>query len=203
VPVNERPFPDPASDEIVQRDQARSERNSRLSHMQGRKRSLQLAGAMALKNRPMSPLSMIKATRGFVTKKRVSDVHEQKAALAAKEYTRLGFKYENPHPPVFRDTENALAFKQKDFLLRTKVDAMENPHALSEFNQKPRFHEDIRRGREALATEREGLQGLQEWERNHPLNHRYVPMAVQPDQQPQSTQHLHGATVATFKEQNL
>jgi len=65
---------------------------------------------MALKKRPMSPLSKIKETRGFVTKKRVNDVLEQKATHAAKEYNRLGFKYETSKPPVFRDTENALAF---------------------------------------------------------------------------------------------
>jgi len=90
---------------------------------------------MALKNRAMSPLSKIKEVRGFVTKKRVSDVHEQKAALAGREYPIAGYKYELPRPPVFRDTENALAFNQKDFLLRTKVETMENPHALSDFNK--------------------------------------------------------------------
>lgn len=142
---------------------------------------------MALKKRPMSPLSKIKETRGFVTKKRVNDVAEHNALHAAKEYNRLGFKYEQPKPPVFRDTENALAFNQKDFLLRTKPDGMPNPHALSEFDKLPRFHEDKRRHKEGLETEAAGLEGLYMWDRHHPLNHRYVPLSVQPDKQPAST----------------
>jgi hypothetical protein len=65
-----------------------------MSNMEGRKRNLQLAGTMALKKRAMSPLSKIRETRGFVTKKRVNDVLEQKAIHAAREYNRLGFRYE-------------------------------------------------------------------------------------------------------------
>jgi hypothetical protein len=80
--------------------------------MQEKTRTLQLAGTMALKGRKMSPLSKIRETRGFVTKKRVNDVLEQKAMHAGAEYNRLGFKYEQPLDHVFRDTnpENVLAF---------------------------------------------------------------------------------------------
>jgi hypothetical protein len=56
----------------------RTEREFKLSNMQGRKRTLVLAGTMALKNRAMSPLSKIRETRGFVTTMRVNDVREQK-----------------------------------------------------------------------------------------------------------------------------
>jgi hypothetical protein len=44
--------------------------------------------------------------------------------------------------PVFRDTENALAFNQKDFVLRSKPDLIDNPLGLSEFNKLPKMHED-------------------------------------------------------------
>ena len=54
---------------------------------------------------------------------------------------------------MFRDTENALAFNQKDFLLRTKPDPMDNPHALSEFNKLPKMHEEKFRKLEAKRIE--------------------------------------------------
>jgi hypothetical protein len=94
VPTNERPFPDPETDDKIYADYRRTERNFRLSGMQNKERTLQLAGTMALKGRKMSPLSKIRETRGFVTKKRVNDVAEQKAFHAGAEYNRLGFKYE-------------------------------------------------------------------------------------------------------------
>ena len=56
---------------------------------------------------------------------------------------------------------------------------MENPHALSEFNKLPKFHAEKARGREAKEIEAKGLEGLIPWERHHPLNHRYVPVATQ------------------------
>jgi hypothetical protein len=80
--------------------------------------------------------------------------------------------------PVFRDTENALAFNQKDFVLRSKPDAIDNPHGLSEFNKLPKMHEELYNKREAKRIEAEGLAGQANWERNHPRNHRYVPMAI-------------------------
>ena len=51
---------------------------------------------MALKKRSMSPLSKIRETRGFVTKKRVNDIYEQKAMHASVEYNKLGYQYETP-----------------------------------------------------------------------------------------------------------
>lgn len=112
VPNNERPFPEPESDEKINFDARRTDRHFRLSGMQDKARTLQLAGTMALKGRKMSPLSKIRETRGFVTKKRVNDVLEQKAMHAGAEYNRLGFKYEQPMDHIFRDTnpENVLAF---------------------------------------------------------------------------------------------
>lgn len=145
VPSNERPFPDPDSDEKIEADCRRTERNFRLSGMQSRDRTLQLAGTMALKTRAMSPLSKIRETRGFVTKKRVNDVPEQKAMHAGKEYKRTGYKFTQILPHVFRDTkaENVLAFNQKDFVISSKPDAIANPHGLSEFNKLPKFHGEL------------------------------------------------------------
>ena len=80
--------------------------------------------------------------------------------------------------PIFRDTENALAFNQKDFVLRSKPDPIDNPHALSEFNKLPKMHEEKFRKQEAKRMEAEGLAGKTAWERNHPRNHRYVPIAI-------------------------
>ena len=73
VPTNERPFPEPESDEKISFDARRTDRHFRLSGMQDKARTLQLAGTMALKGRKMSPLSKIRETRGFVTKKRLKD----------------------------------------------------------------------------------------------------------------------------------
>ena len=128
----------------------------------------------------MSPLSKIRETRGFVTKKRVNDVPEQKAMHSAVEYNRLGFKYEQPLAHVFRDTkaENVLAFNQKDFVLSSKPNKIDNPHGLSEFDKLPKFHSELQRQREAVWKEKEGLSGKTAWERNNPRNHRYVPMAT-------------------------
>jgi hypothetical protein len=57
---------------------------------------------------------------------------------------------------------------------------MNNPHGLSEFDKLPKMHSDLARAREAVQNEKDGLAatGKQAWERNHPQNHRYVPMAV-------------------------
>ena len=63
----------------------REERNTKLSTLAGKERTLQLAGTMALKGRKMSPISKLRETRGMVTIKRVPDVTETKVALANKE----------------------------------------------------------------------------------------------------------------------
>lgn len=78
MPNDEKPYPDPDSDDKIQEELRRTEREFKLANMQGKKRTLQLAGTMALKNRTMSPLSKIRETRGFVTTMRVNDVGETK-----------------------------------------------------------------------------------------------------------------------------
>ena len=94
-----------------------------------------LAGTMALKKRPCSPLSKLKETRGMVTLKTVPDLFEQKNVHAKEEYPKMGYKYEIPKTHVFRSTDpgEVLAFGQIDMKLRTHPDQLlPNPHHLSE-----------------------------------------------------------------------
>jgi len=155
---------------------------------------------MSLNKRAMSPLSKIRETRGFVTKKRVNDVLEHRAMHARAEYNRLDYKYSTPKPHTFIDrSDNVLAFGQKDFLLRTKPQMMENPHGLSDFDKLPRFHADKSRARNALSIEAEGLADKELWERNLPTNHRYCQIGDTSEKMPMSTQHLNGAPLGNFK----
>ena len=73
------------SDEAIAEQSAREHRNTKLSTIAGKDRTLQLAGTMALKTRKMSPISKLRETRGIVTIKRVPDVTEGKIALAQTE----------------------------------------------------------------------------------------------------------------------
>ena len=123
---------------------------------------------------------------------------------ASVEYNKLGYQYETPQQPIFRDTsENVLAYGQKDFKLRNKLPPMENRHGLTDFDRAPRFHEEKRRKRLALRTEAEGLEGKETWVRNHPINHRYVQLANRTKRMPMSTQHLNGASLNTFSDLNM
>lgn len=75
IPYDEKPVkPMKAEDEGYQAREAA--RLQRLTSLQGKERSLQLAGTMALSKRPCSPLSKLKETRGMVTLKTVPDLFE-------------------------------------------------------------------------------------------------------------------------------
>ena len=54
----------------------------RLSTMQNKDRTLQLAATMSLSKRVMSPLSKLRQTRGLITLKKVPDNFEVKNAAA-------------------------------------------------------------------------------------------------------------------------
>jgi hypothetical protein len=54
----------------------------RLSAMQNKDRTLQLAATMSLSKRVMSPLSKLRQTRGLITLKKVPDNFEVKNAAA-------------------------------------------------------------------------------------------------------------------------
>lgn len=120
IPYDEKPVkPMKAEDEGYQAREAA--RLQRLTSLQGKERSLQLAGTMALSKRPCSPLSKLKETRGMVTLKTVPDLFEQRNSYAKVEYQKLGYKYEAPKQHVFRSTDpgEVLGFGQIDMQLRT------------------------------------------------------------------------------------
>ena len=116
----------------------REQRNTKLSTLAGKERTLQLAGTMSLKTRKMSPFSKLRETRGIVTTKRVPDVTETKIALSNNEQRiKARPEYEAPKDPEFKNYDT-LAFNQVDFNLLAKPDAMHNPHGLSAFDTKPK-----------------------------------------------------------------
>jgi hypothetical protein len=90
---------------------------------------------MALSKRPCSPLSKLKETRGIVTVKRVPDCFERKNELVQKEMPKSTYEFKNMQPHDFKNYDTLL-FNQKDFLLRTKPDQIDNPHNLSAFDKK-------------------------------------------------------------------
>ena len=148
----------------------------KLSTLAGKERTLQLAGTMALKNRKMSPIEKLRQTRGMVTIKRVPDVFETKNALA-QDLKKKGIReYSPPKDPEFRNFDT-LAFGQKDFALLTKPDQMENPHGLSAFEKKPKFHFEKEQEREKKRVEAQGLEGKEHWVRSHVLPATYVPIS--------------------------
>jgi len=83
-----------------------------------------------------------------VTATRVNDCIEDKAIKAHYDWTvNPGPKfnrnprvdeYENPKNPVFR-VEKEIEPGMKDFELRIRPDAMENPHGLSAFDIRPKY----------------------------------------------------------------
>ena len=133
VPPSERPFEDQHLWETpAEIEEAR--RTFRLSNLQGKERTLQLAGTMSLKKRSKSPLSKLRETRGQVTLKTVPDLFEQKRVEAKKEYPKSGYQYAQPKEYIFRNTDPGvvLGFGQEDMKLITHPDQLlPNPHGLS------------------------------------------------------------------------
>jgi hypothetical protein len=116
-----------------------------------RERKFQLAGTMALKNRAISPQSKIRERKGFVTATMVPDVFADKNRKVIDEKNRVDkatgklipivSEYVAPKDPKFRD-EFEVEPGKKDFLLRTKPPAIDNPHGLSVFASRPKFITD-------------------------------------------------------------
>jgi len=93
---------------------------------------------MALKTRKMSPISMLRETRGIVTIKRVPDVTESKISLANKEQRKEPRpEYMAPKTHEFKNYDT-LAFGQRDWDKLAKPDGIENPHNLSAFDKRPK-----------------------------------------------------------------
>ena len=98
------------SEQELKAQTMREQRNTKLSTLAGKERTLQLAGTMSLKTRKMSPFSKLRETRGIVTTKRVPDVTETKIALSNNEQRiKARPEYEAPKDPEFKNYDT-LAF---------------------------------------------------------------------------------------------
>jgi hypothetical protein len=102
VPTQEQAFK-PRED--VEKIRADAERVDRYRYIANKDRTLMLAGTQSLNKRPVSPFSKLKETRGIVTSKRVADNFEVRNAMAQKEYSKSGYRYEQPQEYKFRDTD--------------------------------------------------------------------------------------------------
>ena len=101
-----------------------------------------LAATMALKNCEKTPLEKLQETRGMVTLKTVPDNFERRRLDAKREYHKCGYKYSQPQPFVFRETDPGIVLKfgQTDFALITHPDQLlPNPNGLSVHNPRPKF----------------------------------------------------------------
>ena len=155
----------------------REQRNTKLSTLAGKERTLQLAGTMSLKSRKMSPFSKLRETRGIVTTKRVPDVAETKIALSKNEQRiKARPEYEAPKDPEFKNYDT-LAFGQIDFNLLVKPDGMENPHGLSAFDTKPKAIAERARMLEAKRIEAETVAAREKWQWSHKLAPKHQVLA--------------------------
>jgi hypothetical protein len=128
-------------------------RMQRLMNMSNKtsNRTLQLAGTMSLKSRVKSPQSRIRERKGFVTATMVPDVFADKNRKAIDEKNTVDKKtgtlipiineYVAPKAYKFRD-EFEVELGMKDFLLRTKPPAIDNPKGLSVFAARPKYITD-------------------------------------------------------------
>lgn len=149
----------------------------KLSMLAGKERTLQLAGTMALKTRKMSPISKLRETRGIVTIKRVPDVAESKLALASIEQKKEARpEYTDPKDYEFINYDT-LAFGQKDFVKLSKPDPIENPHALSVFDTKPKHYAEKAQMLAAKKIEADIVASREKWEWSHKLAPSYQPMS--------------------------
>ena len=125
---------------------------------------------MALKSCEKTPLEKLQQTRGMVTLKMVPNNFERRRLDAKKEYTKLEYRYSQPKPIVFRETDPGvvLKFGQTDFALKTHPDQLlPNPHGLSVHNPRPKFWSERERLLEERAAITKGLEGTAKWEQYH------------------------------------
>jgi len=90
-------------------------RENHLASLNGKDRSLRLAGSMALSQIKYTPHDKIKERNGFITAKRVPDIFEDKLSKAKGEHNRFDKKtksysvvsreYEPPKTYEFRNLE--------------------------------------------------------------------------------------------------
>lgn len=79
-------------------------------------------------------------------------------------------------PHEFKNYDTLL-FNQKDFMLRTKPEPIDNPHNLSVFDKKLKATFEREQARLHKETEAKILEGKQKWVRSFPLPESYQPIA--------------------------
>ena len=94
----------------------------------------------------------------MVTIKRVPDCFEVKNSLVMKELPKQEYEFKQVMPHEFKNYDT-LMFNQKDFLLRTKPEAIENPHNLSVFDKKLKRTFEREQAKLAKETEAKMLEG--------------------------------------------
>ena len=192
VPTSERPFKSSADDFFVSEKSTKSVRELRLSALnQKNTSSLKLAGTMALKAREKSPQTKIRERNGFVTATRVPDCFEDKLASAkalnnkydkkSQSMVPVQNEYVMPAAHKFRD-EFEVEIGMKDFLLRTKPPKIDNPHFLSVFDKKPKYHAEREK---MLFEKKEAIDKFlaankpHDWKKYHDLPEKLIPMSQQ------------------------
>ena len=94
----------------------------------------------------------------MVTIKRVPDCFEVKNSLVQKELPKQEYEFKQVMPHEFKNYDT-LMFNQKDFLLCTKPEAIENPHNLSVFDKKLKRTFEREQAKLAKETEAKKLEG--------------------------------------------
>ena len=165
------------SEQAIKAQTMREERNTKLSTLAGKERTLQLAGTMALGKRKMSPISKLRETRGMVTIKRVPDCTETKISLAnSEQQIEARPEYVAPKDYEFKNYDT-LAFGQKDFVKLSKPDSIENPHGLSVFDKRPKAIAEHAAKLEARRVEAETVAARERWEWSHKLAPKHQPLS--------------------------
>lgn len=172
VPAAEQAYRS-VEESVLQAEALKETRNTKLSSIAGKDRTLQLAGTMALKNRKMSPISKLRETRGMITIKRVPDVNERKVELSnCEQKITARPEYVAPKEHEFKNYDT-LAFGQRDFNKLTRPEGIENPHKLSAFDTRPKAIADRQRMLEAKQKETDTVAARDKWSWSHKLAPTY------------------------------
>jgi len=143
-----------------------------------------------MSKRVASPESRIRERKGFVTAAVVPDCFKQKNIIAAdnmhgfnqqtKKRELLSQEYVPPKDHKFRD-EKEIERGMQDFLLRSKLPLMENPHGLSAFAEKPKYQQVEERRIQEKEEIARGLAAAgkpHEWRQYHKLPHKKTDMSL-------------------------
>jgi len=190
VPESENPF---GKSESQKGFKQFAQRETRLLNLANKERrdKLQLAGTLTLLKREKSPQTKIRERKGFVTAMTVPDVFADKVKIAEDTLNRIDRKtgvkiphvneYDPPKDHKFRD-EAEIEIGMNDFMLppRIHAPAMENPHGLSVFAQRPKFITDKEKAKaEQQEAEEKFLAAGKphDWIKYHKLPEKLLPVS--------------------------